>query len=165
MVVYVAGHFRVGIAHGRGVSFCAKGFMMIKPAVSTRNMLLVAALFWSGVGLMLVGRGWCLAGRGSFVPPLIAVAVGTLKAIFVLDRAARRNIARVCSLPDHSCVGAVYSWRMWGMVLLMIILGRILRMSPVAPVLVGSLLLAVGWALLFSSRLIWIEWRRHYVSA
>ncbi|MDH4320635.1 MAG: hypothetical protein OEV73_03965 [Desulfobulbaceae bacterium] len=133
---------------------------MIKPAVSSRNMMLVAALFWSGIGLLLVGRGWCLAGRASLVPPLLAVGVGTMKALLVLDRAARRNIARVLSLPERSCVGAMYSWRMWGMVLLMMVLGRLLRMSPVAPVLVGGLLLAVGWALLLSSRLIWLAWRR-----
>ena len=133
---------------------------MIKPAVSTRNMLLIAALFWSGVGLMLMGRGWCLAGRVSFIPPLLAVVVGTIKALLILDRAALRNIDRVRSLPEQSCIGAMYSWQMWGMVLLMIVLGRLLRMSPVAPVLVGGLLLAVGWALLLSSRLIWLEWRR-----
>ncbi|MDH3394380.1 MAG: hypothetical protein OEL66_10260, partial [Desulfobulbaceae bacterium] len=68
---------------------------MIKPAVSNRNMLLVAALFWSGVGLMLMGRGWCLAGRISFVPPLLAVVIGTIKALLILDRAARRIIDRV----------------------------------------------------------------------
>ena len=138
---------------------------MIKPAVSSRNMLLVAALFWSGVGLMLMGRGWCLAARSSFIPPLIALVVGTAKSLLILDRAARRNIDRVCALPDRSCVGAIYSWRMWGMVLLMIVLGRLLRMSPVAPVLVGGLLFAVGWALFLSSRLIWLEWRRFSVSA
>ncbi len=133
---------------------------MIKPAVSSRNMMLVAALFWSGIGMLLMGRGWCLAGRASFMPPLLAMGVGTIKALLVLDRAARRNIVRILSLPERSCVGAVYSWRMWGMVLLMMVLGRLLRMSPVAPVLVGGLLLAVGWALLLASRLIWQAWRR-----
>jgi len=133
---------------------------MIKPAVSARNMLLVSALFWSGIGLMLMGRGWCLAGRVSILPPLIAMALGTVKSFVILDRAVRRNVARLRSLPDHSCVGAMYSWRMWGMVLLMMILGRLLRMSPVAPVLVGGLLMAVGWAMFLSSRLVWGEWRR-----
>jgi len=136
---------------------------MIKPAVSSKNMLLVAALFWSGVGLMLMGRGWCLAARSSYLPPLLAVLVGTMKSFLILDRAARRNIDRVYLLPERSCIGAVYSWRMWGLVLLMIVLGRLLRMSPVAPVLVGSLLLAVGWGLFLSSRLIWLEWRRFSV--
>ena len=110
-----------------------------------------------------MGRGWCLAARGSLLAPLLAVVVGTVKSLLVLDRAARRNIDRVRSLPDRSCIGAVYSWRMWGLVLMMIVVGRLLRMSPVAPVLVGSLLLAVGWALLLSSRLIWVEWRRSSV--
>ena len=136
---------------------------MIKPAVSARNMLLVSALFWSGIGLLLMGRGWCLTGRDSILPPLLAMGVGTVKSLWILDRSVRRNIARLRSLPDRSCVGAMYSWRMWGLVLLMMVLGRLLRMSPVAPVLVGSLLMAVGWAMFFSSRLVWLEWRRFSV--
>ena len=136
---------------------------MIKPAVSARNMLLVSALFWSGIGLLLMGRGWCLAGRVSFLPPLIAMVVGTVKSFLILDRAVLRNIDRLRSLPERSCVGAMYSWRMWGLVLLMMALGRLLRMSPVAPVLVGGLLMAVGWAMFLSSRLVWLEWRRFSV--
>ncbi|MDH5299636.1 MAG: hypothetical protein OEV91_11520, partial [Desulfobulbaceae bacterium] len=83
----------------------------------------------------------------------------SVKGLLVLDRAARRNIARVMALPDGTCLGAVYSLRMWGVVVLMIVLGRLLRMSPASPVLVGFLLMAVGWGLFFSSRLIWLQWR------
>jgi len=133
---------------------------MLKPAVSSRSLLLTAALFWSGIGLMLLGRGWCLTSRDSLVPLALALAVGTAKSLLVLDRTARRNVARLRAMPDGSCLGSVYTWRMWGLVALMMVIGRLLRMSPVPPVYVGSLLMAIGWALFFSSRLIWLEWRQ-----
>ena len=132
---------------------------MLKPAVSTRNLVLTAALLWSGIGLMLLGRGWFFAGRHAWLPLLVALVVGTAKSFLVLDRTARRNLARILAMPDRSCVGSVYSWRMWGLVVLMMVMGRLLRMSPVPPVYVGGLLMAIGWALLLSSRLIWIGWR------
>jgi hypothetical protein len=37
--------------------------------------------------------------------------------------------------------------------------GRLLRNSSVPPLLVSVIYGAVGWALLFSSRLIWQEWK------
>ncbi len=132
---------------------------MFKPAVSSRSLLLTAALFWSGIGLMLLGRGWFLAGQRAWLPLLVAVAVGTAKSRLVLDRAARRNLARILLLPDRSCIGSIYSWRMWGLVVLMMVMGRLLRMSPVPRVYVGGLLMAIGWALLLSSRLVWAGWR------
>ena len=56
------------------------------------------------------------------------------------------------------CLGGVYSWGMWAMVVGMMLGGRLLRNSSVPPLVVGVIYLAVGWALLLSSRLLWQEW-------
>jgi hypothetical protein len=47
---------------------------------------------------------------------------------------------------------------MWAMVVGMMLGGRLLRNSSVPPLAVGVIYLAVGWALLLSSRLLWQEW-------
>ena len=129
-----------------------------KPGASVRANLLAAALMWSFIGLYLMVRGYLLAA----VPPWpfwgLALLLGTLKAFLVIARAARKNIARIVARPDGMCIGGVYSWGMWGMVVCMMLGGRLLRNSSVPPVVVSVIYVAVGWALLLASRLIWREW-------
>ncbi|MGV1099842.1 hypothetical protein ACUUL3_10605 [Thiovibrio sp. JS02] len=100
--------------------------------------------------------------RGCLLTPAVngwlfaaALVGGSFKALFVLDRAARKNIARITSRQDGACLGGVYSWKMWGLVVCMMLGGRLLRDSGVPTVLITVLYVAVGWALLLSSRLLW----------
>lgn len=53
--------------------------------------------------------------------------VGVVKSGFVLDRAARGEIARIRARGDGRCVGGFLSLRTWGFVLLMMVGGRVLR--------------------------------------
>ncbi len=130
----------------------------LKPGASTGTNLLVAALMWSFIGFYLMVRGYLLAPPlpGMFL--LLALGLGTMKALWLIERAARKNIARIVARPDGMCLGGVYSWGMWGMVVCMMAGGRLLRNSAVPPLAVGVIYVAVGWALLLSSRLIWREW-------
>lgn len=135
----------------------------LKPGASTSTNLLVAALMWSCIGLYLMVRGYLLAPTLSWIFLGLAVGLGTLKAFLVIERAARKNIARIVARPDGMCLGGVYSWGMWGMVVCMMLGGRLLRNSSVPPLVVSVIYVAVGWALLLSSRLIWQEWNARKV--
>ena len=130
----------------------------LKPGASTNTNLLVAALMWSFIGFYLMVRGYLLDQPlpGMFL--LLALGLGTMKAFWLIERAARKNISRIVARPDGMCLGGVYSWGMWGMVVCMMVGGRLLRNSAVPPLVVGVIYVAVGWALLLSSRLIWREW-------
>ena len=130
----------------------------LKPGASIRTNLLVAALMWSFIGLYLMVRGYLLDPALSGIFLGLALGLGTVKAFLVIGRAARKNIARIVARPDGMCIGGVYSWRMWGMVVCMMIGGRLLRNSAVPSLIVSVIYVAVGWALLLSSRLIWQEW-------
>ncbi len=130
----------------------------LKPGASTRTNLLVAALMWSFIGLYLMVRGYLLHQALSGLFWALALGLGTLKAFLVIERAARKNIARIVARPDGMCLGGVYSWGMWGMVVCMMLGGRLLRNSSVPPLVLSVIYVAVGWALLLSSRLIWQEW-------
>lgn len=131
----------------------------LKPGACTTTNLLAAALMWSIIGVFLMVRGYLLypALSGMFLG--LALGLGTVKAFLVIRRAARKNIARIVARPDGMCIGGIYSWRMWGMVVFMMIGGRLLRNSAVPSPIVSVIYVAVGWALLLSSWLIWQEWR------
>jgi len=133
-------------------------FARLKPGASVGTNLLVAAMMWSFIGLYLMVRGYLLDETHSVIFLLLGLVLGTAKAFLVIERAARKNIARIVARPDGMCVGGVYSWGMWGLVICMMLGGRLLRNSEVPHLVVSVIYVAVGWALLLSSRLIWREW-------
>ena len=133
-----------------------------KPGAGQQTHLLTAALIWSvvGTGLLIFGARLLLA-EYSYPVLVAALLAGTVKAIFVLQRSAEKNIARIRSFTEATCLGAVFSAKMWVLVLIMIASGRWFRMSSgVSAGIVGFLYTAVGWALIFASRLLWQEWSR-----
>ena len=132
-----------------------------KPGVSIRTHLLLAALIWTVVGFFLLTNGFVLISLGSHLwLGLIGLLLGTAKTFFVLDRLARKNIKRIKEFEDKVCFGSVYSLKTWFMVAGMIILGRFLRTTVLPGEVIGLIYTAVGWALMLSSRLMWIEWNR-----
>jgi hypothetical protein len=89
---------------------------------------------------------------------VVAGVLGTLKSLLILDKTARRSIQRIILLKDGTCLGAVYSWKTWLLVLVMMIAGVILRKVTQPGPIIGTLYCAIGWALCFSSRLGWYQW-------
>lgn len=131
----------------------------LKPGASKKTHLLLAAFIWAAVGLMLLSRGcgWLLEAKGLvWLAP--AIFAGTAKSFLLLDRVAGKNIDRIQRFNDNHCLGGVYSLQSWGLVLGMIVLGRLLRGAGLPLALIGSLYAAIGWALFFSSRRIWWAW-------
>lgn len=131
-----------------------------KPGASVKTHLFTAALLWSFVGVYLMVLGVVMQGDVATVLLVFAFVLGTIKSYWLLDRAARKNIGRILDFKDGTCLGGVYSPKMWGMILLMVFLGRFLRTSSLPGKFVGVLYIAIGWGLLLSSRLIWKQWRK-----
>jgi len=134
-----------------------------KPAASAHVHLMLVGLMWTVVGVALVGLG----GRWLWQSPIpaapwlaaLALAIGAFKARFVLDRAARRIVDRIRERGDGRCLGGFLSVRSWALVAAMAGGGRLLRGSHLARGLLGVLYIAVGTALLISSRVAWRAWR------
>ena len=122
--------------------------------------MLVAAIVWSSVGTLLLCRGvQILIVRGQLMWSAVALVIGLIKARLILDRAATKISERIGRLKERSCLGAMYSWKTWTWVVLMIIVGRLLRI-PLLPILVlGVIYTAIGVAIIFSSRILWQHWR------
>ena len=134
-----------------------------KPAAAVHVHLMLVGLMWTVVGVALVGLG----GRWLWQSPIpaapwlaaLALAIGAFKARFVLDRAARTIADRIRERGDGRCIGGFLSLRSWALVAVMVAGGRLLRGSHVGRGLLGVLYVAVGTALLLSSRVAWRAWR------
>ena len=132
-----------------------------KPGVSIRTHLLLGGLIWAVVGFFLLTNGFVLVSLEShLLYGLSGLLLGTVKTFFILDRVARKNIKRIKEFEDKVCFGSVYSLKTWLLVIGMIILGRFLRTTVLPGEVVGLIYTAVGWGLMLSSRLMWIEWNR-----
>jgi hypothetical protein len=134
-----------------------------KPAAGVSTHLMLAWLMWLIVGSALVGFGirWTWEAESVVAPwvAAVAIAVGAVKSRVVLDRAAWRVVDRVRARGDGRCLGGFLSLRTWGLVVLMMIAGRLLR-GTLARGIVGPLYITVGTALCLSSRLSWQAWRK-----
>jgi hypothetical protein len=134
----------------------AQGLKRFKPGVPVRAHRIFAASIWTVVGILLMFRGGAFLVSGDAVWLIaVAVLVGTGKSFLMLDKSARKNINRLAGLEDGACLGGVYSVKMWGLVACMILLGRLLRSSSLPVEVIGVIYVAIGWALFFSSRLLW----------
>jgi hypothetical protein len=129
-----------------------------------RVHILAAAVLWSlvGTGLLLAGVHWLRSAESAYILPaaIIGIAVGYAKARFVLDRTAARIIRRIEQRGDNRCIFGFQSWGSWAMVIGFMVLGRVLRASPLPVVVLGAIYLAVGSALFLSSITLWIHWSR-----
>jgi len=135
------------------------GAKRIKPGVSRSVHLLIAPLLWTSIGILLMTRGWGWIGSGNArYLVILAILLGTVKSLFVLDKTAARSIQRIKQFDDATCIGAVYSWKTWVLVALMMTFGIVMRKMTDPGMFIGTLYLAIGWALLFSSRQGWITW-------
>lgn len=127
-----------------------------KPGASLRTHHFLAASIWSLVGIFLMTRGYFfLHAVGRLWLFLPATVAGTCKSIFLLDKSAAKNLSRLSGKIDGDCLGGVYSVKMWGLVAMMMFLGWLLRRSGLPGEFIGAFYVAIGWALLFSSRLLW----------
>lgn len=152
-----------GAARGSGGRAPLRRWMELhKPRGSARSQLFMAEMMWTIVGSMLLGLGlYWIVGRyhgPGWVYAAPFLVVGLLKALLILDRVARRTIHRIRTRGDDHCVGGFFSPASWALIAGMMILGQVLRASPLPRADVGFLYVAVGTALLVSSRMLWREW-------
>jgi hypothetical protein len=131
----------------------------MKPGVSKAVHFFAAPLIWTAVGIMLMERG--LGWMGLHITLrllLIALLVGTAKSLTVLDKTAKKTLSRIMGFGDNTCIGAVYPWKTWLLVFLMMAFGIALRILTEPGLFLGAIYFAIGWALLLSSRHGWAQW-------
>jgi hypothetical protein len=136
--------------------------------LSAKTHLAIAAVIWTVVGSGLLAMGalfWFhlpylgFLDREHLLIGSAALGVGLLKGKFVLDRMANRVIERVETLAEPNPFKSVF--QMFGAKTLALIaammgIGIVLRVAGVSFEIRGLIYLAVGIALLWSSRCYWV---------
>ena len=118
-----------------------------------------AALLWTAIGGFLLQRGLGYLGDTMFWPLVVgALLAGSVKSRFILDKSARQGIDRIKRFAGETCIGAVYSWKTWLLVIVMMLFGLLIRISPISRDLIGFVCVTIGWSLIWSSRFAWHAW-------
>lgn len=132
------------------------------PKAGVRTQLHLAALMWLvGASILLVrGVGYLYYRQAWHAWALAAgLALGVLKARYILDRAATAGVARIRGRGRAFVLG-FFSARAWGLVALMMGAGMVLRRIVVQPNVIGAGILGavyvgVGTALVLADRIFW----------
>jgi hypothetical protein len=136
--------------------------------VSRETHLRLAFLMWAlvGTGLLIAGGVFLFGNRTmSEIDPnrgsvgmaqviglVIALALGFAKGNFVLPKIARKNTLRIEQLPEKSPIYMTFSLKSWLLILVMILTGRTIRFFGAPSVVIGTIYVAVGFALALGSR-------------
>lgn len=136
-----------------------KNIQKYKVGGKNTTHLIMAASFWTVLGTFLLCRGLLLLHISGYILfALLAVLVGGLKSRFILDKTAEKNVGRILELQDGACLGAVFSFKTWGLVIVMAGMGMAIRSSGAPEHVTGFFCVIIGFALLFSSRFAWKAW-------
>lgn len=127
----------------------------IKPTVPKYVLMVLAGLMWSTVGVMLCsmayywlkGVDWLTA----FPFGLFGIILSLAAYRYGFSGIARKNIDRICLLPEKGCIFAFQAWKSYLIIALMIALGIILRHSPISKQYLAIVYMTIGGALLLSS--------------
>jgi len=136
-------------------------FDRFAPRAPVRVQLAAAAVLWAVGASILIVRGlgyvsgrywhaWILA---------VALALGVLKARYLLDRVATKAVARIRQR-GSACFFGFFSLRSWALVGLMmgggiLIRNLVVRPDAIGAGILGALYLGIGSALVIADRVFW----------
>jgi hypothetical protein len=144
------------------------GWRRLTPRAGVRAQLLAAALVWLVGTVILLVRGvlYIVApdeyerfGYGIVLIALVAIAIGIVKARFVLIRYAAKAVTRIRTR-GHACFFGLFAWSSWVFIVVMMGGGLLLRHSPLVDswwgrTFLGVLYVAVGTALAIADVVFW----------
>jgi hypothetical protein len=126
-----------------------------KPGVPKAGLLLVAGIMWMGIGVMLdvLSYGWLREERA--VHAVLATVIGFLCALvihhFGFLRLVDRNLARILPMEGKRCIFSFMPLKSYFLIVVMMMMGFLLRRSPIPKLYLSVLYTAIGTALILSS--------------
>ena len=130
-------------------------FNSLKPAVTKSWLIALAGLMWTGVGVMLCRLAYvwlAVVQRGMAAQfALFGGVMAVVAYYFGFSRIARKNIKRLGSLTEKTCVFAFQTWKGYLIIGFMITLGIILRNSAIPKPYLAIVYTIIGGAIFFSS--------------
>ena len=126
-----------------------------KPALPRVWLYLLSGLMWSGVGLMLctLAYGWLLQVEvlNAMLLTMAGGVLGTAIYRFGFLGLAIKNIHRIQRLPPKACLFAFQEWQSYPLIAVMIMLGIMLRHSPIPKHYLAVLYIGIGLGLFLAS--------------
>ncbi|MDO9566269.1 MAG: hypothetical protein Q7J15_05985 [Candidatus Desulfaltia sp.] len=130
-------------------------YKRIKPAVSKYLLIAIAGFMWSTVGVMLCSTAYFWLKEVALLTALPLGLFGIVLSLavyrFGFSGIAKKNIDRICLLPEKGCVFAFQAWKSYLIIAVMITLGIILRHSSIPKHYLAIVYTTIGGALLMSS--------------
>jgi hypothetical protein len=127
----------------------------LRPAVTKSWLIAIAGFMWTGVGAMLCGLAYQWFVAVNTAVAVILGSLGTGMALgayhFGFSKIAQRKIKRLCRLTERTCLFAFQTWKGYLIIAIMIILGSILRSSPIPKPYLAILYTTIGGAIFLSS--------------
>jgi hypothetical protein len=127
----------------------------LKPVVTKPWLIAIAGFMWTGVGVMLCGLAyhWFVAINTGVAVILGSLGTGMAFAAyhFGFSKIAQKNIKRLRLLTERTCVFAFQTWKGYLIIVFMIILGAILRGSPIPKPYLAVIYTTIGGAIFLSS--------------
>ncbi|MCK8603450.1 hypothetical protein [Desulfoferrobacter suflitae] len=129
----------------------------LTPSVQRHWLCLLSGLSWSVMGIMLctMAAHWLseIIWPVSLLASVAGLLLGTCIYRFAFAPMARKNVERILRLPSRVCLFAFQAWRSYALILVMMLLGFVLRHSPIPRVILSVIYLTIGTALTFGSSL------------
>jgi hypothetical protein len=127
----------------------------MKPFIPRQYLFVVAGLLWTAVGLLLCWRalGWLNTETlpVEFVLESIGIFLAVAFYFLGFSKIARKNIARICKLPERASLFAFTAWKGYIIIGTMITAGIIFRNSSIPKDYLAVPYTAMGGALLLAS--------------
>ncbi len=124
----------------------------------------LAGGLWTIAGIILCVRAYIWLSLYNVRVELLLTGAGSILALlfylFLFSRVTRRNINRICALPERPCVFAFTRWQGYLLIGLMITLGITLRTSSLPKAYLILPYLGMGGALLIGSFNFFAQFRR-----
>ena len=126
-----------------------------KPGVPKSALLLISGMLWIMVGVMLNGfvYSWLRTERRDYA--LLAAVIGFVCSFgihhFGFLRLVDRNLDRILPMEGRRCIFSFMPWKSYIVIIIMIVIGFLLRHSPIPKLYLAVPYTGIGTALILSS--------------
>jgi hypothetical protein len=139
-----------------------------KPAVDRGVLLFLAGFMWICVGTMLLSFSYSWLHASQEGASFVWAGAGVLLALgihhFGFLRVVDKNLGRILPMEGKKCLFSFMPWQSYVIVGAMVVLGVLLRHSPIPKRYLSILYSGIGLALILSSvrylRALWSQLRR-----
>lgn len=126
-----------------------------KPGVPKNTLLLVAGILWIGIGIILDGVSYSWLRTEDLTHAILVSIIGFACALvihhFGFLRIVDRNLDRILPMEGRRCVFSFMPWKSYILIIIMVLIGYLLRHSPIPKLYLAVLYIGIGTALILSS--------------